>query len=81
MSEKYTACVFCRLSKDRHSMFFRTVSISDELVSVLKDTIAVVFELKLCHGCKGVGLWYGIVVLEVSYSTPHSIVIKICFSF
>jgi hypothetical protein len=45
--------------------FFRTVSISDELVSVLMDTISVVFGLKLSHEWKRGGVWYGIVVLEV----------------
>jgi hypothetical protein len=46
VSEKYTACVCCRQSEDIDiACFFRTLSISDELVSVLKDTISVVFKL------------------------------------
>jgi hypothetical protein len=44
---------------------FRTVSIPDDLVTVLKDTISVAFGLKLCHYWKGDGVWYGTVVLEV----------------
>jgi hypothetical protein len=32
---------------------FRTVSISDDLVSVWKDTISVLLELKQCHEMEG----------------------------
>jgi hypothetical protein len=32
---------------------FRTVSISDDFVSVWKDTFSVVFGLKLCHEMEG----------------------------
>jgi hypothetical protein len=81
VSEKCTACVFCRLSEDRHSMFFQNRSISDELVSVLMDTISVVFGLKLCHEWKG---GWGLVwhcCFGSMISQIHSIVIEIFFSF
>jgi hypothetical protein len=51
--------------------FFRTVSVSDELVSVLKDTISVVFGLKLCHEWKGVG--FGMALLFWKYDIPNHI--------
>jgi hypothetical protein len=51
--------------------FFRTVCISDELVSVLMDTILAVFGLKLCHEWKGVG--FGMALLFWKYDIPHHI--------
>jgi hypothetical protein len=35
---------------------FRTVSIPDDLLSVWKDTISVLFGLKLCNEWKGDGM-------------------------
>jgi hypothetical protein len=52
-------------------VFIRTVSISDELVSVLMDTISAVFGLKLCHGWKGVG--FSMALLFWKFDIPHRI--------
>jgi len=59
---------------------FTTVSIPDDLVYVWKYTILALFGLKLYHEMEGDGVWYGIIVLEVLYPTPHSIDIKLCYS-
>jgi len=45
------------------------------ILSVWKYTILVLFGLKYHH--KRDGVWYGILVLEVRYSTPHSTEIKL----
>ena len=45
VSEEYTARVFRELSDDGGGMI-RTISISDDLVSVWKDTISMLFGLK-----------------------------------
>jgi hypothetical protein len=46
VSEAYTACVFRGLSEDEVVCFFRTVSIPDDVMSVWKDTISMLFGLK-----------------------------------
>jgi hypothetical protein len=46
VSEKYSACVLSRLSEDRGSILFRTLSIPNDLASVRKDTVSALFGLK-----------------------------------
>jgi hypothetical protein len=46
VSEEYTACIFRRLSKDEGNVFCRTVCMPDDLVSVWKDTVSILFGLK-----------------------------------
>ena len=70
VSEKYTACVFRRLSEDGGIML-----IKNNIHTICFGTCVT---LK-CHEMEGGRVWYGIVVLEV-YPTPHSIEIKTCFS-
>jgi len=49
ISEEYTACVSGGCLKMDVVCLFRTVCIPDDLLSVWKDTISVIFGLKWCH--------------------------------
>jgi hypothetical protein len=44
---------------------FTTVSIPDDLMSVWKDRVSILYKLKLCHKMEGEWVWYGILVLEI----------------
>jgi len=58
----FTFCTCCILEV---VCLFRTLSIPDDLVSVWRYTILVLFGFKLYHAVEGGWGWYGIVVLEV----------------
>ena len=80
VSEEYTACVFRRLSEDGSSVIIQNSIHTGWFGLYVEVQNLVLFGLKWYHEMEEGWGYYGLVVLEVWYSKPYSIEIKLCFS-